>query len=184
MEEFHKLQTERLILSVPEARDIPRILEYAKNPVISRNLLTFPHPYAEKDAIFWINLANQCHQSGEGYIFAIRSKEDGLLIGGIGLDVNKAHNRAEVGYWLGDPHWGKGYATEGTKEMLRFGFETIGLNKITSAHFDYNPASGKVIEKSGLYREGRLKDQVKKGDEYLDMIVYGLTRKQYETQQA
>jgi len=184
MENFHTLTTERLTLSVPEARDIPRILEYAKNPVISRNLLTFPHPYYEKDAIFWINLANQCHQNGEGYIFAIRSKEDGLLMGGIGLDVNKLHNRAEVGYWLGEPHWGKGYATEGTLEMIRFGFETLGLNKITSAHFDYNPGSGRVIEKSGFIKEGLLMDQAKKDDGYHHMHVYGLTRQQYETQKA
>ena len=172
-----------MVLSVPQARDIPRVLEYAKNPVISRNLLTFPYPYAEKDAIWWINFANQCHENGEGYIFAMRKKEDGLLMGGIGIDVDKANNLAEVGYWLGEPHWGKGYATEGTKEMLRFGFETLGLNRITSSHYDYNPASGRVIEKSGLIKEGVRKEQIKKEDGYHDLHVYGLTRKQYETQQ-
>ena len=183
MSEFHILHTERLVLSVPEAKDIPRLLAYAKNPVISRNLLTFPYPYTERDAIWWINSANEGHQSGNEYIFAFRDKETESFMGGIGLHLDKQNNLAEVGYWLGEPHWGKGYATEGTKEMLRFGFEVLELNRITSSHYDYNPGSGRVIEKSGLIKEGIRKQQIKKEDGYHDLHVYGLTRAQYETPQ-
>ena len=184
MEVFHTLSTERLAFSVPEARDIPRLLEYAKDPVISRNLLTFPYPYTEKDAIWWINSANEGHQSGDAYIFAFRDKETESFMGGIGLHLDKMNNLAEVGYWLGEPHRGKGYATEGTKEMIRFGFETLGLNKITSSHYEYNPGSGKVIVKSGLIKEGVRMEQIKKEDGYHHLHVYGLTRAQYEVQKS
>lgn len=181
MSDFHVLNSERLLFSVPEVKDIPRILEYAKNSVISRNLLTFPHPYGEKEAIWWINQANQGHQNEDQYIFAFRDKETQSLMGGIGLHLDKSNNRAEVGYWLGEPHWGQGYATEGTQVMIQFGFETLNLNKITSSFLPYNPASGRVMEKCGMQKEGVLKEQLFKDDEYQDLIVYGLTRKQYET---
>ena len=182
MATFYKLSSERLVFSVPEVKDIPLLLEYAKNPVISRNLLTFPYPYHERDAIWWINSANEGHQSGNEFIFAIRDKETESFMGGIGLHLDKSNNQAEVGYWLGEPHWGKGYATEGTREMVRFGFETLGLNRITSSHYEYNPASGKVIEKSGLLKEGVRKEHIKKEDGYYDLHIYGLTRSQYEAQ--
>ena len=181
MSDFHVLQSERLIFSVPEAKDIPRILEYTENPTISRNLLTFPHPYYERDAIAWINTANQGHQSGEQYIFAIRDKNDGALIGGTGLHLDKRDNRAEIGYWLGEPHWGKGYATESTQTMIGFGFGTLGLNRITASYVKYNPASGKVMQKCGMVEEGTFPEHILKDEAYHDLIMYGITRSQFES---
>ena len=180
----YSLSTERLNLSLPAAKDIPQIVDYARDPDIAENLSFFPYPYVEGDAIYWINMANQGSQKGNQYIFALRLKEDDSFLGGIELCLTPHFNRAELGYWLGKPHWGKGYATEAAREMVRFGFETLGLNKVTCSHYTFNPASGNVMQKCGMLKEGLLREQVKSGDTYHDLVVYGITRKQYEKKET
>lgn len=177
-----QLETERLILNSLSYKDIPKIIEYAGNPKISDNLINLPFPYFEKDAVFWINGANQGRKTGEEYKFAIRSKENKNLdfIGGIGLMLDKKHNKAELGYWIGEPFWGKGLMSEAAKKVIEFGFETLELNKIFANHFLDNPASGKIMIKNGMIKEAEIKDHFKKGDKYLDVIQYRLTREEYK----
>lgn len=179
-----QLKTERLLLNSLSYKDIPKIIEYADNPKISDNLINLPYPYTEQDAIFWINLANQGRETGETYKFAIRLKEDKNLgfIGGIGLLVDEKHNRAELGYWIGEPFWGKGLMSEAVGRMLQFGFETLQLNKIIANHFLSNPASGKVMIKNKMIKEAEIKEHFKKGDSYLDIIQYRLTEQEYKNQ--
>ena len=101
-------------------------------------------------------------------------------MGGIGLRINKRFNRAELGFWLGEPFWNNGYITEAAGAALSFGFEKLGLNKIYATHLPKNPASGKVMQKNGMIREGTLVDHIKKGDQYLSVIQYRLTRAEYK----
>jgi RimJ/RimL family protein N-acetyltransferase len=171
-----EINTKRLILTELKADDIKDIVNYASNKKISDSTLNLPHPYSEKDAIYWINLAHQGLKSGTNYIFAIRLKEDSKFIGGIGLGVQKRFNRAEIGYWIAEPFWGKGIATEATKAIIEFGFKDLGLNKLTSSHLSKNPASGKVMQKSGMIKEGELKKHILKDEIYHDLVVYGITK--------
>jgi RimJ/RimL family protein N-acetyltransferase len=113
------------------------------------------------------------------YIFIIERLSDNQFIGCIGLDVNKRFNRAELGYWIAEPHWNQGYASEATKEMLRFGFEEVDLNKIFGSHYYNNPASGKVMVHNGMIKEAELKEHIKKDGRYLSVIQYRLTKKEY-----
>ncbi|WP_338768336.1 GNAT family protein [Bernardetia sp. ABR2-2B] len=177
-----ELQTKRLILNSLSYKDIPKIIEYANNPKISDNVINIPFPYFEKDAIFWLNMANQDKKTGEAYKFAIRKKEDENLefIGGVGLLLDKKHNKAELGYWIGEPFWSKGFVSEAVEKIIEFGFETLKLNKIIANHFLTNPASGKIMIKNKMIREAHLKDHYKKGDKYLDVIQYRLTREEYQ----
>ncbi|WP_019039738.1 GNAT family N-acetyltransferase [Psychroflexus tropicus] len=175
MNKLPEINTERLILTELKADDIKDIVNYASNKKISDSTLNLPHPYSEKDAIYWINLAYQGLKSRTNYIFAIRLKEESKFIGGIGLGVEKRFNRAEIGYWIAEPFWGKGIATEANKAVIEFGFKDLGLNKLTSSHLSKNPASGKVMQNSGMIKEGVLKKHILKDEIYHDLVVYGIT---------
>ncbi|RDV10733.1 N-acetyltransferase [Pontibacter diazotrophicus] len=177
MNGFPKIETERLFLTELKSDDIYEIVKHASNKNISDFTQNIPFPYSEKDAIHWISVANKGFENGSQYTFAIRTKENNEFIGGIGLKVERRDNRAEIGYWIAEPYWGKGLATEATKSIIKYGFEKLKLNKLTSSHLAKNPASGRVMENCGMTKEGELKEQVFKQSEYHDLILYGLTNK-------
>ncbi|TDQ25718.1 GNAT family N-acetyltransferase [Tenacibaculum caenipelagi] len=178
MKNFPKIETERLFLTELKAKDISDIVKYASNKNISDFTQNIPFPYSEKDAIFWINMANQGFENGNQYTFAIRLKEKDNFIGGIGIKIERKNNRAEIGYWIAEPFSGNGYATEATKAILKFGFDNLNLNKFTSSHLANNPASGQVLKNSGMKKEGELKEHIFKNSKYIDLILFGLTKKQ------
>lgn len=180
MENFPILKSTRITLSQPKVTDIPTIIKYAGHTEIEAGTLSMPHPYQEKDAIFWLNFANEGVQNKNRYIFGIRLNETDEFIGGMGLHIEGHFNRAELGYWIGVPFWNKGYATEAAKTILKFGFEDLKLNKIFAMHFKENPSSGKVLSKSGMVKEGEFKEYIKKGENYIDVTQYGLTKGEYE----
>jgi RimJ/RimL family protein N-acetyltransferase len=182
MDSLPVIETERLRLRMPCAKDIPRLVEYANNAKISNMTLTMPHPYHEKDAIYWINMANKGFEDKNHFIFAICNHTNNIFMGGIGLRLNTHFSRAELGFWIGEPFWNKGYVTEATGKILEFGFERIGLHKIFASHFISNPASGKVMIKNGMIKEGELVDHIKKDDQYHTLIQYRLTRNEFNNQ--
>ncbi|WP_317174162.1 GNAT family N-acetyltransferase [Nonlabens antarcticus] len=177
---FPYFETERLILNELSTEDIPLIVKNAVNPNISQFTQNIPHPYEESDAIYWINRAHQGFKNGTNHVFAIRWKESGEFMGGIGLTLEKRFNRAEVGYWIAEPFWNKGIMTEATKRIIQYGFADLKLNKITSSHLVENPASGKVMRKGGMQKEGILRQQVSKTDRYYDLVVYGILSKEFK----
>lgn len=180
MKVYPVLTTTRLTLTNLKVADIPKIVEYAGNKKVAQNTLNMPHPYFEKDAIFWLNMAHEGFRTQSKYIFGIRLNTTNELIGGMGLHLNQSFNRAELGYWIGEPFWNKGYASEAAAAILKFGFEVLKINKIFATHLIENPASGKVMIKNGMVQEGTLKDHVKKGDNYQTLHQYRLTKKEYE----
>jgi len=179
---FPEIETTRLILNKPSLKDVPKIVEYAGSPAIAEMTLNLPHPYEEKDAIFWLNSANQGFKNKSQFTFAIRDGKSREFIGGIGLKVNQRYNIAEFGYWIAEPFWNLGYATEALEAVLKFGFEKLELNKIYATHLIENPASGKVMIKNGMIKEGELKDHIKKEGKYKSVIQYRLTRSEYKEQ--
>ena len=180
MDRLPSLATNRLILSQLTSVDIPKIIEYAGNRKIAEMTLNIPHPYEEEDAIFWLNRAHEGLKNKTEYSFAVRLKGSEAFIGGIGLMVNERFNLAEFGYWIAEPFWNKGYATEATRALLEFGFEELKLNKIHAAHLIENPASGKVMIKNGMIKEGEFKDHVRKDDVYKSLIQYRLTLSEFK----
>lgn len=179
MKKFPVLRTERLLLNQLKHTDIPTIVSYAGDEKIASFTLNIPHPYQAEDAVFWLNLANQGFANKTGFVFAIRDQEERFM-GGIGLNIDRRHNRGVLGYWIGVPFWGNGYMTEAAQAVIRFGFETLALNRIYCTHLLENPASGKVMIKNGMIKEGELIDFYKKGDQYRSVIQYRLTRSEFE----
>ncbi len=118
MKDVPVLETERLILSAPVAADIPSILKYGGNPNIAATTLNIPHPYYERDAIRWLASIYAAAEAGTGYTFGLHLRENGEFIGGTGLHLDPRHNRAELGYWVAEPYWGRGLVTESARRLF------------------------------------------------------------------
>jgi RimJ/RimL family protein N-acetyltransferase len=111
---------------------------------------------------------------------AITLKSDARQIGGIGLRLDREHQHAELGYWLGVSYWGFGYATESAREMLRYGFRDLGFHRIFATHFKHNAASGHVLKKLGMRYEGCQREHLRKWGKFVDSELYGILRHEWE----
>lgn len=174
------IETKRLRLRAFKIADIARLVQLAGDPDIAKTTANLPHPYTEHDAIDWLSRAYRAFQANTGYSFAVALRPTDDLIGGMGLHPRPHHQKAEAGYWIGKPYWGQGYATEALEALMRYGFEEIGLNKIYAHHHAVNPASGRVMIKNGMLKEGDLAEHVLKDGKFEDVALYGITRKQYQ----
>lgn len=169
-----ELTTERLLLNQPHIDDIPRLIEIMKNPVYNQNTTNIPFPYTETSGQFWVKLANEGLELGDKYIMAIRLKGSPTIIGGVGLGIDKATNEAEMGYWLDEQYWNQGIVTEASKSLIQYGFDVLGLKRIFATHFTFNEASGKIMQKIGMQKEGILKAHTLKDGESIDHVLYGV----------
>jgi ribosomal-protein-alanine N-acetyltransferase len=175
------LRTRRLVLRGFRMTDVEAVRTLAGDAAVARNTLNVPHPYTRQDAERWIASHPDQLRAGEAVTFAVTAPEEGRVVGAVGLILAPAHDRAELGYWIGAPYWGRGYATEASRAVVRWGFEGLGLRRIHASHFPRNPASGRVLEKLGMRHEGTLRQHVKKWDEYLDLESWGLLADEMHT---
>lgn len=173
------LTTKRLHLRRPMIKDVPALASHLNNRVISDNTLTIPFPYGRADAVNWVNKNKQEWKDKTSYVFAITLKKSGELIGAMGLHIVPLHDRAEVGYWIAEPHWNKGYATEALVAILDFGFHQLALHKIFATHIVTNLSSGKVMQKAGMIKEAKLADQYKKNGRYVSVVQYRMTKDEF-----
>lgn len=167
----NQLRTQRLLLRPYRDDDIPVLVHLVGAYEVAASTLRIPHPYTETHAREFLD---QLRQDEIFTHFGIWLAETGELCGGIGLEVERAHDRAELGCWIGVPYWSRGYCSEAAREIVRYGFDNLGLNRIFAYHFAANLASGRVLQKLGMKHEGRLRQHVKKWDRYLDLEHYGL----------
>lgn len=174
MKPYPRLQTERLVLRRFNQKDAPDVQRLAGAWEVARTLLWVPHPYDDGVAEEWISQHRSAFERGEGMNFAVVLRERGELGGACGLTINSQDANAELGYWIGVPYWGQGYATEAAREVVRYGFEELGLHRIYAAHFGNNPASGRVLTKIGMSYEGTRRDHHRKWGTYEDRVEYGL----------
>ena len=178
------LQTERLLLRPFVEKDATRVHELAGDKQIAATTLNVPHPYKDGDAEKWISTLSEAFDSGTGVTFAIDLQAESLLIGAIGLVLNRRHERGEMGYWIGTAYWGNGYCTEAAKSVLTYGFDVLGLHKIHAKYMDTNPASGRVLAKIGMSHEGLRREHYKKWDTFTDHHEYGILATEYRNQQT
>lgn len=173
------LNTKRLILRPFRLDDAPAVHELASAREVAATTLTIPHPYPDGAAERWIRSHTEDCVLGSSAVFAIERLEGAVLVGAIGLSLNREHRHAELGYWIGVPHWGNGYATEAAFAILRYAFDGLRLHRVFAHHFTGNPASGRVLVKTGLHYEGRLVGHVHKWGEWMDIAQYGVVRDEW-----
>jgi len=169
------LETARLTLRTFCESDIPELVPLIGTREVAATTLRIPHPYEEKHAReFLASVAKENELR-----LAIRLRSDGRLCGGIGLHPQMEHRCVELGYWIGVPYWGNGYATEAAQAVVRYGFEQFGLNRIFAGHFKQNVASGNVLRKIGMRHEGCQRQAVLKWGEYLDVELYSILHEEW-----
>jgi RimJ/RimL family protein N-acetyltransferase len=164
------------VLDPPVPADAPELQRLAGAREIADTTLSIPHPYELDHAVAWIEQQRKEAARGRGHSFAVRLTNR-TLIGTMGLrDIDYEHSQAELGFWIGHEWWGNGYAREAAAEVIRFGFESLALNRIFAHHMLRNPASGRVLQAVGMRREGILRQRVQKWGVYEDVVLYATLR--------
>lgn len=174
------LATDRLILRpfvLADALDVKRYVSAAEIAGVTANI---PHPYEDGMAEEWISTHGPAFEEGRLASFAITLRESGELIGAMGIGTHGDAGCAELGYWIGVPFWGRGYCTEAARAVLGFGFEVWKYDRIFATHLGRNPASGRVMQKIGMTREGCLRRHMLKWDQREDLVYYGILREEWE----
>jgi len=169
------IETERLLLRKFKEDDAADLLEWGSDKETVR-LLYWPGvtTIAEaRDSIFNFHLT----RLGS---FAVELKETKKCIGNIDLRLNSEHSKVSFGYVLNRNFWGKGYMTEVLMAIIKFSFEKLQANRVASDHFAENIASGRVMEKAGMKREGITKQSIKVKGMFHDQVWYGLVRDDYK----
>lgn len=184
MQNYPQIKTDRLILRGFKLSDASQVQELAGDTKIAEMTLAVPHPYETGMAETWISTHLSDLEKGTGVVFALVHQESDQLIGAMGLVINKTFHRAELGYWIGAPFWGNGYATEAALEVLNYGFTVMKLNKINATHMVHNPASGRVMEKIGMTTEGLLKQHVHKDGKFIDLAAYAILAENWQQKQG
>ncbi len=144
------IRSERLFLRPGWAEDWQELYHSFADEGIVRNLETAPWPYRPQDARDFMDRMRA--SALPDFFVTLPSAAGAPLIGGVGL--HRDGNEIELGYWIARPYWGHGYATEAVGAVLSVA-RAIGHRRIVSSHFHDNPASGRVLEKTGFCRTGR-----------------------------
>jgi [ribosomal protein S5]-alanine N-acetyltransferase len=169
------LTTNRLTLRpfvLEDAWDVERLAGMRE---IADTTLNIPHPYPVGAATRWIETHAPAWGAGTGVTYAIVETSNGKLAGVVSLmQIHREFRRGELGYWIAPDRWNKGFATEASAALLDFGFRTLGLHRIESAHFVRNPASGKVMQKLGMQQEGIERDCAVKWDRFESLVRYAI----------
>ena len=144
------LVTERLVMRAPRESDIPALVQLADNLHVAQMLARMPHPYGEAEARAFIAMAGQ-KQSGASYALTLAGT--GTFIGCAGLNVKD--RGLELGYWIGEPYWKRGYATEAAHALVDLAFRSTGIQVLHVSVRVINPASRRVIHKCGFQYAGQ-----------------------------
>jgi RimJ/RimL family protein N-acetyltransferase len=145
------LTTARLRLRAPRATDAARIAALAADYDILKNTLRMPHPYRREDAeVFIESCATQ--DPDREQTFVLEAAREGPL-GVLGFFVGERPG-TELGYWIGRPYWGRGYASEAVEAALRWADGEWRRRVVWAGHFADNPISGRVLEKAGFLYTG------------------------------
>lgn len=166
------LSTARLSLRPLCARDAGRIAALAGDADVARMTARIPYPYAPEQALAWIASLDR-NELVRG-IFAGRT-----LVGACGYTL-AGNGSAELGYWIGKPYWGRGYATEAAGALVSRGFGEAGLTRLTCGHLVDNPASQRVIQKLGFRRFGFDRVWCEARGESVSAVRYELLRPRQE----
>ncbi len=141
------LDTARLVLRAPVRSDIKAIARLANDRRVAENTFRIPHPYRVEDGEQFVAAINR--QPGEA---ALVVTLDGGAIGICSIELREGE--AEIGYWLGVPFWGRGYATEAVRALIDHAFGELGHEALVSGARVSNPASRRVLEKCGFQWTG------------------------------
>lgn len=173
------LLTERLTLRSFTLEDATNVQRLAGDRDVASTLTNMPHPYEDGMAEKWMQTCSDKYENDEALNFAITRRTDKKLIGGIELRLDPENENGELGYWIGKPYWGCGYATEAARVVVAYGFKVLRLNRLHAKYFKRNAASGRVLEKIGMRYEICRRQHIRKWDNFEDLIGYGMLKSEF-----
>lgn len=165
-----QIQCARCLLRPLISSDAPSLARYANNPAVAQNLRDrFPHPYALADAESYIaHVATRPVQTSFGIV--VDAEAIGTISLMLGDDISRCS--AEIGYWIGQPFWGRGIATDALRAATSYAFATFELTRVFAVPFTSSLGSVRVLEKAGYVREGMLRQSAIKNGVILDQWMY------------
>lgn len=147
------IRTPRLILRRPADDDVSAIAAMANNHRIAQNLASMPHPFGQEDAADWVARFKDADGIKQGgYVILLSGSEK--LIGACGFGPVNDLTLPQLGYWIGEPHWGRGYATEAAWAVIDHVFKNTSISVLGCGCRVTNHASRRVIDKCGFLYEG------------------------------
>lgn len=175
------LETERLILRKVSLEDAEAVFAYASDPEVARYANWETHR-SVKDSRAFLEFVVSKRMSGGEPDWGIVYKGDRRFVGTCGfISRSPDHARAEIGCVLARAYWGMGLMPEALRAMINFGFERMSLNRIEGRCIAENVASARLMEKSGMFYEGTLKQQEFIKGAYRDIKVYAILKSEYRS---
>lgn len=156
--------------------DLNDVARLANNFAIAQMTANLPFPYSLDHASTWLDYVEATDNE---HVFAIIG--NGTFMGVVGLVHEPEHERAELGYWLGEPFWNKQVMTTAAGLAVGYAFAMLDIQKIYSRCFQPNKASARVLEKNGFLLEGCLRAHHIRMGVVQNLLCYGLLRSDYET---
>jgi len=129
--------------------DIARLCELAGDWEVAKMTATIPHPYTPEVARAFIGSHDAEASRGAAWTYAVTRADDGVLVGCVALSDDPVP-RGNLGYWIGRPYWGMGYATAAVRALLAVGFAQLEHVTLSALHLASNPASGRVLAHCGM----------------------------------
>jgi len=173
------IETERLRLRKLTMRDAQDIYTYSQDPLVAKHVL-WDAMVSLAEAKNYIRYMLRKYRLGEPASWCIEWKATGQVIGTIGfMWIQKDNASAEAGYSLNRHFWNKGIMTEALGALIDYGFRSMNLNRIEAQHETENPASGAVMRKCGMLKEGTLRQRMMNKGKFVDVDLYAILRRDY-----
>ena len=161
--------------------DAADLYAYARDPEVSRHVLWSAHR-SISDSRRFLRAGIRQYRRGFPGTFAIVFRESGRMIGTIGyMWINPEYRSCEIGYSLSRDFWNRGLMTEALRAVIDYSFDHLNLNRVECQHETDNPASGRVMEKAGMRREGVMRQRIRNKGSYSDVAVYAVLREDRKT---
>jgi RimJ/RimL family protein N-acetyltransferase len=164
----------RLRYRSPRPDDLPELVAlHEGDPSIAKGTLRVPHPYRLEDGRRYLRRVAEGFRTGRSLGLFLERRRDGALIGGAGLhDLSVDSTVAGLGYWIGRPYRGRGYATEAADRLARLALGPLGRHRVEADVFPFNRASMAVLRRAGFVREGIAREVHRKDGRWLDEVRF------------
>ena len=173
------LETQRLLLRPLKMSDCQDVFAYSRDPEVARHVLWDAHQTIGQTRGYLRYILRQ-YRNGDPSSYGIVLKDTGHVIGTIGfMWLNTENRSAEVGYSLAREYWNQGFMTEALRAVLDLAFRKLNLHRVEAQHETDNPASGRVMLKSGMRHEGTMRGRLFNKGRFVDMDVYAILREDW-----
>lgn len=191
-ENIFSFDTGHLQIELPRPDDAPILFglvggEHRREVTVT---LLWDGPDHISDIEEWIEKCSNKTFADYGFHWAVRDKTGeftgraGEAMGAIGTRPRGEPGRADVGYWLGRPYWGKGIMGEALTELLELGFTTLDYYKMEADVYTSNARGLRLVESAGMVREGVVRQAYRKNGEWVDAAIYGILKEEWQANQS